>query len=206
MNQENIENIENELEKMINELKTKKKKKNNFNTDLNSSSTSTSSSTLSSTSNYSYEELLTLLYDKLKTEHPELITKKRILLETPKIARLNTSKIVWTNFFDICETLKREQDHVFKFFLAELGTNGSINGNKQFIIKGIYLPKYIESLLRKYIKNYVLCSGCKGIDTKIIKDTTTRLNFINCLSCYSSRSIQDIQSGYHALSKGERRK
>ena len=37
------------------------------------------------------------------------------------------------------------------FFLAELGTEGSIDGSAQFIIKGKFLPKQIESLLKKYM-------------------------------------------------------
>ena len=37
------------------------------------------------------------------------------------------------------------------FFLAELGTTGSIDGSDRLLVRGKYLPKYIESLLRKYI-------------------------------------------------------
>lgn len=37
------------------------------------------------------------------------------------------------------------------FFLAEMGTEGSIDGNMRLVIKGRYQPKQVESLLKKYI-------------------------------------------------------
>jgi translation initiation factor 2 subunit 2 len=47
--------------------------------------------------------------------------------------------------------LKRTQEHIQSFFLAELGTTGSIDGSERFLIRGKYPPKNIENLLRKYI-------------------------------------------------------
>lgn len=47
--------------------------------------------------------------------------------------------------------MNRSQDHVFQFVLAELGTEGSIAGDGQLVLKGKYGPKHIEALLRKYI-------------------------------------------------------
>jgi translation initiation factor 2 subunit 2 len=37
------------------------------------------------------------------------------------------------------------------FVMAELGTEGSIDGNQHLIIKGRYVSKQMESLLKKYI-------------------------------------------------------
>lgn len=48
--------------------------------------------------------------------------------------------------------MKRQPDHVFSFFLAELGTTGSIDGTERMVIKGKYIQKDVERLLRKYIK------------------------------------------------------
>lgn len=47
--------------------------------------------------------------------------------------------------------MKRSTEHVLSFFLAELGTTGSIDGSERLVMRGKYQPKYIESLLRKYI-------------------------------------------------------
>ena len=47
--------------------------------------------------------------------------------------------------------LHRQPKHVFAFLLAELGTNGSIDGNNQLIIKGRFQQKQIETVLKSYI-------------------------------------------------------
>ena len=49
---------------------------------------------------------------------------------------------------------------------------GSIDGTQRLVIRGKYVPKYIESLLRKYIVEYVTCQvrACVGWRTGV--DTT----------------------------------
>lgn len=58
-------------------------------------------------------------------------------------------------------------DHVHQFVLAELGTEGSIAGDGQLVLKGKYGPKNIESLLRKYISISSLYSYSYSIYTQI---------------------------------------
>lgn len=88
---------------------------------------------------------------------------------------------------------------------AELGTEGSIDGNQRLMIRGKYLPKYIESLLRKYVVEYVTCEMCRSANTDLIKDQSSRLHFCKCRDCGSSRSVAVIKSGYHATSRADRR-
>jgi hypothetical protein len=47
--------------------------------------------------------------------------------------------------------MHRQPEHAMSFFLAEMGTEGSIDGNMRLVIKGRYQPKQVESLLKKYI-------------------------------------------------------
>lgn len=37
--------------------------------------------------------------------------------------------------------MKRNADHVFQFMMAELGTEGSIDGLKRLVIRGKFAPK-----------------------------------------------------------------
>lgn len=48
-------------------------------------------------------------------------------------------------------SMHRQPEHAMSFFLAEMGTEGSIDGNMRLVIKGRYQPKQVESLLKKYI-------------------------------------------------------
>ena len=119
--------------------------------------------------------------------------------------RVGTKKTLWVNFQEICAMMSRSAEHVFQFFMAELGTEGSIDGNQRLVIRGKYVPKYIESLLRKYIGEYVTCKMCRSPNTDLTKDSVSRLFFCHCKECGSSRSVAQIKSGYHAATRADRR-
>jgi translation initiation factor 2 subunit 2 len=155
---------------------------------------------------YEYGFLLTRFYDRLRTNNQDLVVRKRHVMKPPHVLKIGTSKTLWANFPEICELMKRKPDHVYAFFLAELGTTGSIDGSGRFVIKGKYIAKDIERLLRKYISEYVTCHMCKNPNTVISRDPVSRLYFVNCESCGCSRSVSQIQKGYHATGRGERRK
>ena len=89
--------------------------------------------------------------------------------------------------------------------MAELGTEGSIDGNQRLVIRGKYVPKYIESLLRKYIVEYVTCKMCRSPNTTLTKDSVSRLYFMHCDDCGSSRSVAPIRAGFHAQTRADRR-
>lgn len=45
------------------------------------------------------------------------------------------------NFQEICKMMRRGPEHVFQFMMAELGTEGSIDGNQRLVIRGKFVPK-----------------------------------------------------------------
>ena len=96
--------------------------------------------------------------------------------------------------------------HVTQFFLAELNTTGDTDGTKRLVLKGRYKPRMIESLMAKYIREYVKCEMCSSLNTSLTRDPLTRLYFMSCHVCGSKRSVATIQSGYHAVGRGDRRK
>mmetsp|Transcript_4930 Transcript_4930/g.7515 ORF Transcript_4930/g.7515 Transcript_4930/m.7515 type:complete len:254 (-) Transcript_4930:50-811(-) len=154
---------------------------------------------------YSYDDLLDRVMDILTSNNPDLIAKKRRNLKPPQLTRVGTKKTLWVNFAENCAMMQRPAEHVFQFFMAELGTEGSIDGSNRAVIRGKYVPKYIESLLRKYIVEYVTCQMCRSPNTELTKDSSTRLQFVNCKDCGSNRSVAAIRTGYHATSRADRR-
>ena len=154
---------------------------------------------------YSYEELLDKIVEILQTNNPALVEKKKRNIKPPQLTLMSSKKTLWVNFQEICSMMQRSPDHVFQFFMAELGTEGSIDGNQRLVIRGKYVPKYIESLLRKYVVEYVTCEMCRSPNTDLKKDGATRLYFCHCRDCGSSRSVAPIRSGYHATSRADRR-
>mmetsp|Transcript_126506 Transcript_126506/g.188782 ORF Transcript_126506/g.188782 Transcript_126506/m.188782 type:complete len:228 (+) Transcript_126506:50-733(+) len=155
--------------------------------------------------NYTYEQLLDRIVDILQTNNPSLVEKKKRNIKPPQLQVMSSKKTLWVNFQEICTMMQRSSEHVFQFFMAELGTEGSIDGNQRLVIRGKYVPKYIESLLRKYVVEYVTCEMCRSPNTDLKKDGASRLYFCHCRDCGSSRSVAPIRSGYHATSRADRR-
>ena len=147
----------------------------------------------------------------MSERNAEQNTKHEILLVTYDVSpsqtplTVGTKKTLWTNFQEICDMMRRGPDHVFQFMMAELGTEGSIDGNKRLVIRGKFVPRYIESLLRKYIGEYVTCQMCRSFNTTLDRDSASRLYFVHCGGCGSSRSVAQIRAGYHAQTRADRR-
>jgi len=148
---------------------------------------------------YTYDELLTRVFDIMREKNPDMVAgeKKRFVMRPPQVLRVGTKKTSFANFSEICRLLHREPKHVLAFLLAELGTSGSIDGNNQLIIKGRFQQKQIETVVRKYIKEYVTCHTCRSPDTLLQKDT--RLFFLQCETCGSRCSVASIKSGFQAV-------
>ncbi|KAH9529632.1 eukaryotic translation initiation factor 2, variant 2 [Dermatophagoides farinae] len=134
---------------------------------------------LDSDRDYTYDELLEMIYNKIK---------KRILKVNLEVEK---------NMFYVLHKLHRQSKHLQNFLLTELGTSGSVDANNQLIIKGRFQQKQIESVLRRYIKEYVACQTCRSPETILQKET--RLFFLQCESCGSRRSVANIKSGFQAV-------
>eukprot|EP00798_Chlamydomonas_sp_ICE-L_P024013 gene24013-9587_t len=148
---------------------------------------------------YTYEELLDRVFGILREKNPELTgERRRTVLKPPQVAREGTKKTVFTNFMDLCKAMNRQNEHVSAYLMAELGTSGSLDGSQRLIVKGRFLPKSFETVLRRYVNEYVLCPGCKSVDTLLDKDSATRLMHLRCQQCGASRTVKPITSGFVA--------
>merc|ERR1712113_1179843 len=152
-----------------------------------------------------YEELLKRMYRIIEDKNPTLGTTKKYVMKPPQVIRVGSKKVGWVNFSEICNMMKRPPDHVTQFVLAEFGTEGSIAGDGQLILKGRYMPKHAESLLRKYIKEFVTCEMCKSANTTLSRDSSTRLFMVSCKNCGASRTAASIKPGYKAVTGADRR-
>ncbi|XP_077982573.1 eukaryotic translation initiation factor 2 subunit 2-like [Glandiceps talaboti] len=148
---------------------------------------------------YTYDELLTRVFDIMRAKNPDMVSgeKKRFVMRPPQVVRVGAKKTSFVNFAEICKMLHRQPNHLLAFLLSELGTSGSIDGNNQLIIKGRFQQKQIENVLRRYIKEYVTCHTCRSPDTILQKDN--RLFFLQCETCHSRCSVASIKSGFQAV-------
>jgi translation initiation factor 2 subunit 2 len=149
--------------------------------------------------------MLDRVFRLLREKNPLLSERKRHVMPPPQMVRIGSRKTMWANISQMCDMLSRSMDHVIMFLMSELGTEGSVDGNQRLVIKGRYMPKQIESLLKKYIIEYVTCSMCKNPDTTLTRDSMTRLYFIKCEMCASTRSVAPIKVGFKATLRADRR-
>mmetsp|Transcript_17504 Transcript_17504/g.28422 ORF Transcript_17504/g.28422 Transcript_17504/m.28422 type:complete len:216 (+) Transcript_17504:71-718(+) len=154
---------------------------------------------------YTYDFLLARLYEIIEDKNPSLGVANKTSLKPPQVVRVGSKKVGWVNFQEICDMMNRSTDHVTQFVLAEFGTEGSNTADGQLILKGRYQPKHMESLLKKYMKEFVICQMCKSKDTELARDNSTRLHVVSCANCGASRTALSIKSGYHAVTRADRR-
>lgn len=146
---------------------------------------------------YTYKDLLSRAFRAMMERNPDILSEKRkVIMKPPSLMRVGTKKTAFANFSDISKQIRRKPDHLLAYLLTELGTTGSVDGNNQLIIKGRFQTKNIESVLRSYIKEYVMCHTCRSHDTELVKET--RLFFLQCSTCGSRCSVASIKSGFQA--------
>lgn len=155
-----------------------------------------------------YTTLLDRFYTILKEKNPEMAggQHQKLKIPPPEVARDGNKKTVFVNVQVIAHVLQRNPEHLIQYLFAELGTSGSIDGEKRLIIKGRFQSKNIESVLRRYIQEYVICKTCKSMNTELKRESTNRLHFIVCKACGSTKSVASIKTGYQAHIGANRRK
>ena len=130
---------------------------------------------------YQYDELLDRISQMLKDKNPQLAQGSTFKSsEGPSVVRLGTTKTAWTNFDSMVTAIDRKHDHMMSFIATELGTEATLNSENNMILFGKFQGKHFERLYKKYLENYVKCTNCKGYQTKLDKDPSTRLYMLEC--------------------------
>jgi len=106
-----------------------------------------------STATISYGLLLNRFFKLINAGNPDLMSGggKSYKIPPPQCLREGNKKTIFANIAEICKRMKRTEEHVTSFLFAELGTSGSTDGSRRLVIKGKFLQKQIENVLRRYI-------------------------------------------------------
>ena len=131
----------------------------------------------------SYEKLLDEAFKKVKKSSA---TGERF--EIPQISgHFEGKKTILTNFFQIAEHIRRNPEHIQKFLLRELATQGQKEGDRLILNNKIPSEK-INEKINQYAKEFVVCRECGKPDTELIKED--RLTFIKCSACGAKHSVR----------------
>lgn len=112
----------------------------------------------------------------------------RVLELRPHIV-LDTKNTIFTNLGQIAKTLNREPAHLARFLLKETGRAGSVSDDK-LMIQGKMTHEEAKKLIDLYIKEFVKCPICNGIDTRIVSEK--RFRFLVCDACGAKNPVRRI--------------
>merc|ERR1712004_944367 len=122
---------------------------------------------------------------------------QKLVVPPPKLARIGTKKTAFSNFDATAKALNRKSDHLLLYIFAELGTTGNQDASGGLILKGKFVNKAMEKVLKAYCKEYVQCKTCKSYCTSLEK--RDRLFFVKCDICQSERTVVAITKGFQAV-------
>ena len=121
-----------------------------------------------------------LIWDDVDLNYEKLLERAREGLEdvmenserftppVPEVLHEGSKKTIIRNFTEILDILRREENHLYKFLLQELGTAGSID-NRRLVLQGRVPEKKIKERVKLYIDTFVICQECNRPDTDFIK-------------------------------------
>jgi translation initiation factor 2 subunit 2 len=148
---------------------------------------------------YQYEELVDRVFKLIENFNPDMMNRgrdQRVRMPPPEVFREGTRRTVWANFAAMADAINRKKDHLQTYALAELGTTGTLDSEDRLTIRGRFQPKQIQTVVRHYIGEYVICKTCKSPDTELRKEN--RMYFLTCSHCGSARSVAAIKTGFVA--------
>jgi len=105
----------------------------------------------------------------------------------PDIMHEGSKKTIISNFSEIVDSLRRDETHLYKFLLQELGTAGSVN-NRRLVLQGRVPEKKIKERIKSYIETFVVCQECNRPDTSFLR--TGRTLNLHCEACGAKRPIR----------------
>ena len=144
------------------------------------------------------DEYMALL-DRARESLPEVSEEhERLQIPEPELL-IEGNNTVIRNFVDITKMLNRTPDEVLAYLLREVGTAGSLEGTRA-IFKGKIAKALIETRIRSYMTNYVLCSECGKPDTDLEKEG--RILILRCQACGAFRPVKVKKGGKTQVSEG----
>tara|TARA_B110000438_G_scaffold169408_1_gene161933 strand:+ start:2075 stop:2497 length:423 start_codon:yes stop_codon:yes gene_type:complete len=131
-------------------------------------------------------------YDKLLERAREgledvMQNAERFSPPVPEIMHEGSKKTIIRNFSEIVDSLRRDETHLYKFLLQELGTAGSVN-NRRLVLQGRVPEKKIKARIKSYIETFVVCQECNRPDTSFLR--TGRTLNLHCEACGAKRPIR----------------
>ena len=134
---------------------------------------------------YDYNELL----KRARSQIPEVAVKKeRLELPRLRMSVIGMRTIIY-NFKEIADALNRDPQHIMKFLTGEMAT-AATSQEGRVIFQGKFNADTLNTLLQRYVENFIVCPVCKRPDTRLVREK--RLSFLVCEACGAKSSIRNL--------------
>ena len=130
-----------------------------------------------------YEKLLESAYKDIKP-----VESKIERFEVAKVeGHIEGNKTIITNLKQIASYLRREPNHLLKFLVRELATQGTFKGDRLVLVRKVP-SKAVNEKIQAYVNEFVLCKECGKPDTEFQRQD--RISFVHCLACGAKHSVR----------------
>lgn len=114
------------------------------------------------------------------------VVKETHLKLPPLELERDHTKILFSNFPVIVSKLNTNADHLMQFIIVELGLPShcfSLTSEHKLKIRKVVRQGQLETILKSYVKEYMVCRACKSTMTKLEN------NDIICRKCHHVRNL-----------------
>jgi translation initiation factor 2 subunit 2 len=131
---------------------------------------------------YDYDNLLRRAMEQV----PETV-KEHERFKLPELEIVSEgNQTIFRNFRAFVDAIDRDPQHLYKFLVKELGTAGTVQGDR-LIFKGRITGEMLQRRIDEYLKIYVLCYECGSPDTELRKEG--RIEMLHCKACGAMRPV-----------------
>lgn len=114
--------------------------------------------------------------------------EKKDRLEIPKSqVNVQGNQTIISNFDEIVNTIRRENTHLAKFLFRGLAKPGHISSGR-LILQGKVTSELIDSKIKEYMEEFVICKVCKRPDSHLKKDG--RITLLFCEACGAKQAVK----------------
>tara|TARA_Y100000310_G_C20646160_1_gene796708 strand:+ start:874 stop:1293 length:420 start_codon:yes stop_codon:yes gene_type:complete len=135
---------------------------------------------------HTYKEMLDVAYKEI----PKILSVAS-RYHIPEIESLvQGNKTIVKKFSQLAKALRRDSEHVLKFFNRELASKAEMKGNDA-IFTGKFRNEFLNQKLQAYVKEFLLCERCGKPDTKLKKKEG--ITYKTCEACGSKNVVRTLK-------------
>ena len=109
-----------------------------------------------------YDELLEKAYARM----PQKTSGERFEMPVFNVLIQGNQTFI-RNITEVAAKLRREPMHLLRFISKAVGSPGSMQG-KQAMLQSKIREDLLNTRLKEYVEEYVLCKECKKLDTNLV--------------------------------------